>query len=294
MSYRSSLLSLLLVLLSSNVMAEDNAALNAKIDQLKQLLNEVPAAIAQKNNSVVMVSGDQAEQSMPNAMLEQGAKSLITMIDAANQTKAKASIPGLLWMQSDNAATTAAKLFNAGNAGDLNICRAPFLGGHGYGKAIYPGLLTANGCLISYAGYAFTVAKYDVLTGSNPDLKWIPYQTVKSAQQQTNKQQPIKFNSNCSGGSGYVTGTCGIQTFRVITNDMKVNGASPVSGGYDNSGAVLICRTNYNNKETVGKLVGDACDISSADKEITVADNFDLLYYGKAAVQPVNNVNKAK
>lgn len=290
MSYRASLLSFLFILLSTNAMAQDDAALNAKIEQLKQLLNEVPAAIAQKNNSAVMLGSDQAAQAMPNALLEQGAKSLIAMIDAANQAKVKTSITGLSWVQSDSSALSAAKLFNAGNASEVNICRASFLGDHGYGKAVYPGLLTANGCLISYAGYAFTIAKYDVLTGNNPDLKWIPYQTVKSAMQ-SKKPEPKKIENTCVQGQCYGPVMFGVQMNPVSIIDTKVNGSSSVSGGYDNSGAVLICRANYNNKETVGKLVGNVCDISSAEKEVSVADNFDLLYFGKAAALPVKKEN---
>jgi cell division protein ZapA (FtsZ GTPase activity inhibitor) len=291
MSKGSLLLSSLLILLSTNVMAEDDA-LNNKINQLKQLLNEVPAALSQKINTSVLLGSDQTLQAMPNAMLEQGAKEIIKMIDVANQIKAKDSIAGLSWIQSDSSTAPSTKLFNAGQSGEVNICRAPFLGNRGLGKAIYPGLLTSHGCLISYAGYAFTVAKYDVLAGSNPDLKWIPYQTVIAEQEknmQQAKSEPQKAGNICVQGQCYSNPAMyGLPMSLGSISEIKVNGASAVSGGYDNSGAVIICRTNYNNKETVGKLVGTVCDISSADKEISITKNFDLLYYGTANTQSAN------
>ncbi len=283
MSYRATLLSFLFVLLSSNAMAQDDAALNTKIEQLKQLLNEVPAAIAKKNSAAVLLGSEQDQQAMPNAVLEQGSKQLIQLLDAANSSQIKSTIAGMTWVSSANASSL--PLFNAGTSGNtINICRAPFLGDRGYGKAMYPGLLTANGCMISYAGYAFTVAKYDVLSGNNPNLKWISYDTVKAQQPKQSNQG--KMGPNCSKGLCSVPVMFALPQQTSVTS-YQVNGASAVAGGYDNSGAVIICRASYNNKETVGKLVGTGCDISSDDKEVTVSDKFDLLYFGKEQAQTI-------
>jgi hypothetical protein len=187
----------------------------------------------------------------------------------------------LQWQAATNTNLPKAPLINAGLPNEtVNICRAAFLGAYVQTKAVYPGQLTSGGCRISYAGYAFTVTKFEALTGVEAGLQWIPMADVKKSAQ--TKMQQLPVTSQIARGPLFA-----YPPARPFNFDVKINNASPVAGGYEGGNPVLICRTHQDGT-TIGKVVffdgtngqkQDACDIGVDDQEVVIENNYDVLFW---------------
>lgn len=265
--------------LSINANAENTTAITSKIEQLKQLLNEIPQELSTQNNTQVLIGNDGNKQFQQNEQLIQTAKALIIILDNANQSSSAKGVTGLEWQKADISTVSTNTLYNAGNTTNtINICRASFIGNHAYGTAVYPGMLTSQGCYISYAGYAFSFSNFQVLTGNNANVKWIPYNVVvknlEEANATVNTPKSTQINVKKSGDLINFPSYKPQKTYA----DVMINNARPVAGGYDNGLSVLICRATYQNKLYAGKLVNDSCNISSGDKEVVVANDFEMMF----------------
>lgn len=160
----------------------------------------------------------------------------------------------------------------------IYICRAQFIGDNVNTTAVYPGQLTKQGCRISYAGYAFTVPKFDILMGKEK-LQWQGINTVKqnlgTAMTQEQKELYRKL--------GYATTGDMYALYRVAP---KANLPMLIAGGYQGNHPVYICKAAYKKLDRIGKLVTfigkgilpqEACDIGVGDKEVVIENNFKLL-----------------
>lgn len=191
--------------------------------------------------------------------------------------------------------------FNAGSDDNpIYICRAFFVGTHG-AVSQYPGQLVSDGCRISYAGYAFVVSKFDVLSGQDKKLHWIAIEKINQLQQTQLKTKPKTHylkNELLASGTWIAQHQINSSTSKVVATNqsmpfyfsIQIEGALPVSGGYDNNLPVAICRATHNNRYVIGKLVffmandhgyyqqEKGCDIGVENKEITVMHDYELLY----------------
>lgn len=121
----------------------------------------------------------------------------------------------------------------------IYICHVNYLEG------VHPGQLTDKGCYISYKHQAFVKPDYQVLAGSGNTF-WAPVNSI------------IPSDSNESA----------------LVNFSEF----PVIGGYEDQDHhhLYICRTIYDNRIHVGKVVSGRCNIGVDNIEI-VTDSFEVL-----------------
>jgi hypothetical protein len=137
--------------------------------------------------------------------------------------------------------------FIASNQEGINtyICRDFYKQGYQIGK------LVKNQCWISYGGKAFTVSKFQVLSGVQLDkIKWVPiaYPLIVDAQSE---------------------GPYGILGFEYLYAEQ------PTSLQTRN---LYACRTIYKQTQYVGKLVGNTCNISVGDKEQSL-NHYEVMLF---------------
>ena len=279
----------LLALLSSVAYADPAAPGNDQVEQLKVLLQQVQTEMNATSQSYVFLgSNQQIGRQGSNENITNLMSMLIAALNDYHSSTPKNLVPGLKWLSAAADKLPTEPLLDAGVPGELvNVCRAPFLGVYAQNGAIYPGQLTASGCRISYAGYAFIMTEFTVLAGSGAGMQWIPITivnaSVKSQQKANTSKQPVM-----PGGRQPMVMPVPVPPMDPAYATIKINGASALSGGYDQGGVVLLCRAKQNSRLSVGKLVlytdanGErtgACDIGVDNKEVTVKSDFDLLFW---------------
>jgi len=248
-----------------------------QIQQLQALVAQIDQSYARSNEKVYL-STKGVQTNIQIETLNTYTKQLTDFLKTMQTHQAEVSIPNLKWISADNAHPPKTTLVNAalnGNA-SITICRASFIGNNVLQTASYPGQLTPTGCRISYAGYAFIMSKYDVLSGNNTGLEWVSIKEIKKNTPPRNADQvsPLEYH----------------QPNKPFKFDITINNSSPVVGGFVGNEPVLICRATYNNLMTLGKVVfffgnrgftEDACDIGIDDKEIVIHDGYDVLFWKK-------------
>lgn len=138
---------------------------------------------------------------------------------------------GFYW---ENGPTKSSFISNSQGSNKIYICRSFYKQGYQIGEFIN------EKCWISYAGKAFTVSKFQVLSGGQLDkIKWvtIDYPVVVDAQAE---------------------GPYGMLGFEYLYPDQSMSLSKR---------NLYACRTLYKQKEVVGKLVGNTCNISVGDQE---------------------------
>lgn len=254
-----------------------------KVDQLKILLQQVQDEMNAASQRYVYLGNEQIKQKGSNQSVLNLMAMLSTALDSYSASAPKDYIPGLKWLPAAAGKLPAEPLLNAGLPEEpVNICRAPFLGVAGGNGAMYPGQLTAAGCRISYAGYAFIVTKFSVLSGDSADMQWVPIATV-NASLKSQQKKPAPAPASQSLGTMFM-----VMPYEPAYYSVKINGGLAVSGGYDQRGPVLLCRAKQNGHLIVGKLVtafglngttDGICDVGVDNKEVTVREDFDLLFW---------------
>lgn len=273
------------------------ANLTNKIEEAKVLLNQIQNEARQNNQNRVYLGTAQVDAYGPIDLVDSYTRQLIALLNTLQTSPAKPTATNLQWLpHASPINATKETFFNAGRSGEnINICRAPFIGTNVQSRGIYPGQLTATGCHISYAGYAFIMTKFDVLTGKNDKIQWIPIADVKksmnaTATKSTINTKPIQDSSVSpkSYAESRFPMPFFVLPYQPFNFNITINGALPVAGGYEGGFPVLICRANQNNVSTIGKLVffvgnngkkQESCDISVDDKEVVIQDNYELLFW---------------
>lgn len=253
--------------------AEETQQLNDQVGQVKTLLTQIKKSLTSDSadSSYVYLGTDETNVQSFNNQLTQYQDQLNNFLATLNQHQSH-HVSTLQWLAVQDAQIKNEKTFI--NAGDPNnsvyICRAPFIGLNPGNRAIYPGELIKTGCRISYAGYAFSVSKFDVLTGKNDGLQWIPISTVNEA---IKKQTTVVGSNNAP-----------LMPMPIFDFNININGAKPIAGGYQGGNPVLICRAKQNNAYVIGKVVlmnggtGNICDIGVAAKEVSITHDFEVLF----------------
>ena len=169
---------------------------NKQVAQVKKVLNHFENKMTQKNAKLVYFGNAEAKRQQPILQFMQMKKAMFTLLKSIENNKPSSVLKTLQWqpmVQSDRA--TSGDFINANiNKTPVNICRANFIGANTGNQAVYPGQLHKLGCRISYAGYAFYMSKFSVLTGNSDGLRWIPIAKVKQAikKQSAKNNQPKK------------------------------------------------------------------------------------------------------
>ncbi len=134
----------------------------------------------------------------------------------------------------------------------VQICHAKF---H---QAMYPGRVTEKGCVITYAQKRIVAPHFQVLTVKDPQsLKWQSHLST--------------FPFRYSHFSGVLPANSHLDGYMTI----------PVIGGFESESPnyfhpLYICRTIYQNSITVGKVIGQNCDVAGDDKE-EVSPTYEVL-----------------
>lgn len=295
--YKSVLLSLTLTF-SPYSHAEQTVSPLEEIKQARVLIEKIQGNYAQQNlhdQQNVYLGNQQIFMSNFAAKLEANMNELLGLLRTFEEIKSEGIPNDLQWLAvSGNKMPTKTPV----NVGDANasiaICRGLFLGSYLQNQGLYPGQITNGGCRISYGGYAFIVTTFDVLTGSNSQLKWIPITDIDKQIQSENNQQKTLSPAPTLGQTATVSLNdvyyqMQNATFQASFNTIKINGARPLSGGYEGNNPVFICRANQNNQHVIGKLVffeaggnngiQHACDIGVNNKEIVIMHTYDVLFW---------------
>ena len=290
--YLYAALSLALLFVSAT-RAEQTASPYEQVKKIKELIGQIQNNYAQQNQQSVYLGNQQIFMPSFADKLTANMNELMSLLRQFEEIKSGGIPSDLQWTPVNN--STREKLVNAVDVGEnINICRAPFFGAYLQGQGLYPGQIANGGCRISYGGYAFIVTKFDLLTGSNKQLQWVSIDDV-------NKQVAAKLNQTTKQPDPHPAGTVNgymplQQTYplpnnalQAAINDITINHARPVSGGYEGGNPVLICRAKQDNEQVIGKVVffdaggnkgiQGACDIGVNDKEVVIVDAYDLLFW---------------
>jgi len=254
-------------------------------DDIKRIQSEASNIV---NNSLLLGTEqtelEKLNQAIHSASLSMDALSIYEKIRGQKQIN-------LVWQQENglmNFNNQDSQQFfnvNSNSSNPVYICRAEFLGASNGTKGIYPGHLTKEGCRISYAGYAFTSSRYQVLINNNKNLVWMPIQKIKDIFE-LNQAIPKKFQSRQNQFDGNVIFNGSEYAFFAPLFHIDPTKPVLIAGGYEGQKPVYICRAKYNNSVYPGKLViymgenftpKSACDIPVNDKEIVINNDYELL-----------------
>lgn len=272
-----------IILLSTTVCATPSQKVNSPEQQAAQIqlsLDQLQQSVKNTTNTRVYLGTTQMSSINLQQQIDANKKLLADIAKQLNKLQSMKTVAAMQWLPITSAQKK--NYVNANNAENpVYICRAAFVGSNPGSKAIYPGTLTSQGCRISYAGYAFISASYDVLSGSNATLRWIPIARVNALQP---KNPPSKTPVMMPG---YDPFDRNVSSFNF---DIKIDNKMAVAGGYQGGNPVLICRTVQKDITYVGKLVffmheenqkmemEHACDIGVGDKEVVVGNHYDVLF----------------
>jgi hypothetical protein len=134
----------------------------------------------------------------------------------------------------------------------LYICQANYANNNGYNSSsvLIPGVVSAHGCVITYAGQAYLQPEYAVLT-STVSGYWMSGDQVKNSPPNM-PVYPLSFAQSASALSD---------------QPQPLYNALAIIGGQDNSGDTYICRVNINGQYFVGKASSNTCFIATGAHE---------------------------
>ena len=167
------------------------------------------------------------------------------------------------WAASDGS-TTPENAFVAAMNGDtpLYICQAVYSDSNTYGNPVLdPGVLSDNGCVITYGGQAYLAPTYSVLVSTSTG-GWVDGQKVMTQQRMI--PQPLML-----------TKAVNAPTAQAGANAPATNPNQPtpllnqlaVVGGQENGQDVYICRAKIGTQYFVGKVLNNTCFIAAGSKE---------------------------
>lgn len=144
----------------------------------------------------------------------------------------------------------------------LYVCQATYSNGSGYAPdtnaMIEPGVVSAKGCVITYAGNAYLVPDYAVLTSNLPGY-WINGDQVKSNVSHR-PYYPLALEENGNGGAEPAAAT-------PSNEPTPLYNSLAIIGGQENNTNAYICRVNINGQYFVGKSMNNTCYIATGRYE---------------------------
>jgi hypothetical protein len=147
-----------------------------------------------------------------------------------------------------------------GNA-PLYICQATYSGDNSYSEAavIDPGVLTPQGCVITYNGQSFLAPTYSVLISTSVGA-WVDGQKVQTQP----KIRPLllaRANGNEEGVASATPTSDNSNQPTPLLNQLAV------VGGQENSQDIYVCRTQIAGQYFIGKVANNTCNIAAGSKE---------------------------
>ena len=154
--------------------------------------------------------------------------------------------------QSPNNTQLPVNAFLANGQPKTYICQAFYAG------YLYPGPLTQDGCLITYAGTSHTLKHYKVLVSKKSGY-WIDGNKVPA--------EPVYDD----GSSTPTYAPTPLSATKIAnTSTTKSSAILPVVGGYEDGHVLYICRVYMNGNYYLGKAVTGDCDFALDGKEASI------------------------
>jgi hypothetical protein len=141
----------------------------------------------------------------------------------------------------------------------LYICQANYKmnpGDLGAGNTYtYPGMLTSQGCMITFAGRSFVETPFKILVSKEAGY-WGDSSELNDVPNATPSLPIISFQETAANGQA---------------------STQAIIGGYEPDHYIYICRVNINNRYYVGKVVSGNCNVALQGKEASWPDYQVLL-----------------
>ncbi len=137
-------------------------------------------------------------------------------------------------------------------------CQATYTSPNNYsGTVVDPGIVTPDGCVITFAGQAYVVPQYSVLV-SNLSGFWVDGSKIQAP----NSSPPVTpLMQVRTGGAANNTPTNTTNQPTPLYNQLTI------VGGNENGNDVYLCRVNINNQYFIGKGANGTCFIAVGSGE---------------------------
>jgi hypothetical protein len=141
----------------------------------------------------------------------------------------------------------------------LYACQATYTGSSSYSSTVTdPGVVTPDGCVISFAGQAYVVPQYSILVSSLPGF-WVDGSKIQAP----NSSPPVTPLMLVRTGGGANKNTPANTT----NQPTPLYNQLAIVGGNENGNDVYICRVNINNQYFIGKGANGTCFIAVGSGE---------------------------
>jgi hypothetical protein len=241
-----------------------NNASSAVIDEKSQLQMQ----LCSLQNSLKMQT--QSIQTMTQNLMNTQAQIKVLQQQIAKVGSNKENSVFTWQAASDNAVPKQAFVAGENQGGNVYICQAGYVGN------MYPGQLTAKGCLITYGGQSVLINfPYNILVSKQLGYWASPDEALAApdiAPKNASDIPPLpilELNSQLN----------------VVSNPSS---AQPVIGGYESGHYLYICRVYINNINYVGKVVSGNCNVAWKNKEGSWPD-YQVLFTDKPASTAVDS-----
>lgn len=223
-------------------------------------LDPVSAMQAQLADVQQQISAQQNNLSAMNTNLQSLATQL-TQLKAQLGQYANPKTTAFKWVDVNAKQTLPDGIFvaayNAGTA--LYICQGTVP--TDYGSALDPGVLTQQGCVVSYGGQAYLLPQYSVLT-ANVNGYWIDGNKIKTNSQPVYAPGPYLNALVRSAGNSSAP----------LSDDNQptpLYNALAIIGGKESNNTIYICRAMINKQYFIGKVANNTCNLAVGAAEAT-------------------------
>ena len=217
------------------------------------------ASLKNQANSLQQAINQQAQNNTT------GLQSLQEQLNTFQTQLARFESPDLKkfnWVTMNQSLPANAVIAAENNNQPLYLCQAAYTGDSSYGstnQTLDPGLLTANGCVITYGGQAYLAPEYSVLTSTSTGA-WVDGSKIKTASRYV-PVQPLYMMAN--GVTAEAKASNNTDQPRPLYNQLAV------IGGSENGQNVYICRVKIGGQYFVGKVSNNTCYLAAGSGEAT-------------------------
>lgn len=231
---------------------------------------------AYADNAVSLPTLQNQANNLQQAITQQQQASKAALSDLQNQLNklqtqiaqyASPDFQKFTWTASDGT-TTPENAFVAIRNGNtpMYVCQATYNGdnnNYGGGSVIDPGVLTDNGCVITYGGQAYLAPNYSVLVSTSAGA-WVDGQKIMT-QPRIYPRPVILAQANAAVVPGNQPA--------MPAPAPNANKPTPllnqlaVVGGQENGQDIYICRAQINGQYFIGKVSNNTCYIAAGSKE---------------------------
>lgn len=223
-----------------------------------------PVSLTTLQNQVTSLQQAIAQQQQTNTASLSNLQDQLNKLAAQINQYAAPDFKKFTWAASDGT-TTPSNAFVAARNGNtpLYICQAAYSGANSYGSAVIdPGVLTDNGCVITYGGQSYLAPNYSVLvstsTGAWADGQQVVTQPV---------YHPIPVVLAKASTANNATAAPATPAATKSNQPTPLLNQIALVGGQENGQSIYICRVNINGQYFLGKAANNTCYIAVGSKE---------------------------